>query len=382
MGKVRSWIPSFIKPLFRFLYYKQERVKVSRERKIRKIQDERIKQFSPSARKLIVFLVPGADYDTGTDKISGGIISIVSLCEETKKLAGIHKGEVLMCTFPGQYLLEKHTQFKNDTDVFRLDQLEQYFREVDEILLHIPEYWCNHFVGLVNNGEFSWLTKGRLHINVLNQNIRFMPTAAEISELKKIAREVTATTAHQQYCTQYYRDLYGIPLHKFSVWISPEKYSYRSYSEKLDLMIVSPDPHPDRNAVLEKLSAIPGLRLQVIQNLTYEQYKEVISNAKWSLTFGEGLDGYLIEPVFSGAIAFAVYNKDFFTSDFEDLPTIYESMDVLVEKIAADLQQLDEELHYKPYQKKQFNLCARYYSQEAYRQNLLAFYKKEYTYAK
>jgi proteasome lid subunit RPN8/RPN11 len=383
MGFLHKLIPSFIKPLLRFIHYPQERAKVFREPRIRKIQNEQIKQFDAKAKKVILFLIAGADYFTGIDKISGGIISIVSLCEESKKLKGIHGAEVILCTFPMQHLLAKHTQFKNDTDVFRYDQLADYFEEATEVMVHLPEYLCHDFLRLNDEKQFEWLKKGKqIHINILNQNIILMPSLAKINELKSCASVVTATTAHQQYCTSVFREMYQISLHKFSVWISPEKYFFKSYSEKENRIVVSPDSHPDKDLILSKMMLeIPGLQIKVIQNLTYEQYKQTISNAKWTLTFGEGLDGYLIEPIFSGAIGFGVYNEDFFTSDFSGMKTIYKSMKELQERIVIDMQNLDNESAFQSYQEMQFDLCAKYYSKDEYHQNIVAFYKKEYTYA-
>jgi len=356
---MRKVLPSFIKQIIRFLYYRQERVRVFREPGIRRIQDKEIKRHNPTANKLVLFMIQGADYETGIDKISGGIISIVSLCEESRKLSEIHNSEVLLCTFPGQYLLVKHTQFKNETTVFRYDQMEKYFPKVNEVIIHLPEYLCEHFVMLTNNGNIEWLRKmNSLHINILNQNIRFMPQISVINELKRIATRVTSTTAHQQYCTPYYRDLYQIPLHKFSVWISPEKYHFKSFAEKENLMVVSPDGHPAKQEVLDKLNSVPNLRVQIIKNLTYEEYKELISRAKWSLTFGEGLDGYLIEPVFSGAVGFAVYNEEFFTADFKELKTIYSSIEQLSDNIISDIQQLNDITKFQISQQLQFNVCA------------------------
>lgn len=382
MSTLNTLIPPFLKPLLRFLYYPQERQKVLREPKIKKIQNEKIKQFDASSGKLILFLIEGADYSTGVDKISGGIISIVSLCEESRKLQSIHGAEVLLCTFPKQHLLAKHIRFKNELDVFRFDQLEPYFKQASEIVIHLPEYLCGYFVTLMEEGKLNWLKKMRqLQINVLNQNVRLMPSPLEVSRLKEYNSFVTVTTAHQQYCTPEFQKLLQVPLHKFSVWISPEKYSFRPYKEKKNLIVVSPDDCPEKNSILERLSTIPGLEVLVIRNLTYEQYKEKISLAKWTLTFGEGLDGYFIEPIFSGAIGFAVYNEDFFTSDFGILPTLYKSFDTMFEKIVEDIYELDDSMNFAKYQKEQFSLCAKYYSRQEYLENIAAFYRNHYTYA-
>lgn len=378
---MRRYLPPFIKSALRFVYYKQQRAKVFREFTIRKEQNKLIKQCDFSAKKLVVFLVGGADWDTGTDKISGGAISVVSLCEESAKLKDVHGAEVIMCTVPQQHLLLKHTQFENNTNIFRFSQLKENFSEVEEILLHLPEFMCSLFMQMLHKSEVTWLKSlKKVHINIMNQNIKLMPSKEEVARLKNYASLVTATTAHEQYCNRYYREFYNIPLHKFSVWISPENYSFRQYSEKQNVMIVSPDNHPMREQVLEKLYSIKDLKVTIIQNLTYEQYKATIANAKWALTFGEGLDGYIIEPVFSGSVGFAVYNDEFFTPDFAELKTVYSSYETMLSNIVNDIKLLDNEASFVDYNKKQFDLCARQYSKDQYRKNIAAFYRGEFTY--
>ena len=114
--------------------------------------------------------------------------------------------------------------------------------------------------------------------------------------------------------------------------------------------------------------------------MTYEQYKQTISRAKWALTFGEGLDGYFIEPVFSGSISFSVYNASYFTVDFKDMPTVYESYDAMSQRICRDITSLDSEPAYTNYNSRLFDLCHRYYNYGDYVRNLEAFYRKDYTF--
>jgi hypothetical protein len=372
--------PDFIKEPLKFLLRSEDRKRIFSESSIRRKQNDGIRRFDASTRKLVVFMVPGADRQTGTDKISGGIISIVSLCEESSRLKNVHGAETVMCTFNTERLLWRHSQFANNTDVFRFSQVQKYFTQADEIILHLPEFTCEYFLQNLSAADKAWL-KGlkKLHINILNQNIRLMPDVEVVNRLKMVANKVTATTAHQRYCNAGYRAHYGIPLHKFSVWISPEKYSFKKYADKEQLIIVSPDQRPEKQAVLDRLAAIPGLKVQIIQNLTYEQYKEVISRAKWALTFGEGLDGYIIEPIFSGAIGFAVYNEEFFTPDFKELPTLYTNYDQLLKRITEDMAKLDNAEAFLPYQQQQFAICARHYSEDEYRRNIQEFYKGNYT---
>lgn len=379
---MRNYLPSFIKPVLRFLFYKEQRKKVLREIHIRKQQDILIKQFDPSAKSLIVFLVQGADWALGRDIVSGGAISIVSICEETNRLKEIHGAEVIMATFPDQHLLLKHTQFENNTTVFRYSQLKTYFQKAEQMLFHLPEFMCSYFVEKINRKEKYWLNNiSDVNINILNQNILLMPSLEVIEWFRKKYKSVTISTAHDKYCNQEFRNFYNVPLHKLSVWISPEQYTFKQWNEKEDLIIVSPDQHSMKAEIMKLLEGVEGLKVQVIQNLTYQDYKILIARAKWSLTFGEGLDGYFIEPIFSGAIGFAIYNEQFFTPDFSLLQTIYSNINSLKEKIIVDIQLLNNEFSFKVCQQKQYNLCSKYYSKEQYVKNLSAFYHHQYTYA-
>jgi hypothetical protein len=376
---VREKTPSFLKVVYRLVVYKSERKKQWREVGIRSVQDRRLKEtFSSDAGRLIIFIAPGADWDTGKDKISGGILSIVSLCEETARLKDVHGAESVLCTPRGEHLLVKYEMFENKTPVFRFAQLPLYFHKAEQVMIHLPEFMAGFFIGSLNKKEVSWLQQVKqLHINILNQNIAFMPGKPVIDALRDFSDKLTITTAHQKYCNHHFRELYSVPLHKFSVWISPENYLFTRWQAKEQLLVVSPDQHEMKELVLDKLLKIPGLKVQVIANLTYEQYKALIARAKWSLTFGEGLDGYFIEPVFSGAVAFAVYNQEFFTEDFK--PLVYASYQDMADKIVHDIERLDNAMAFEPYQRMQFERCAFHYSYAVYRDNIRSFYEGNYT---
>lgn len=372
---------SFLTEAYRFVKYKNQRKKVFREVGIRKAQDDSIKRcYKPDQTKLIVFIVPESDWATGRDKISGGTMSIVSICQETAIMEDIHGAQTILCTPGGGHLFLKHEMFQNNTHVFRFEQLVDYFRGTREILIHIPEFMVDGFPASLSKRDVAWFQGlDKVHINILNQNIRLMPKIEEIETLRAFAGKLTISTAHQKYCSDHYRGHFGLPIHKLSVWISPEQYRFRNWADKENLLVVSPDPNPQKEDILRMLESIPGLKVQIIRNLTYTQYKELISRAKWSLTFGEGLDGYFIEPVFSGAIGFAVYNELFFTPDFKELPTVYGSYEELIRRIGQDIRDLDREDSFVGCQQQEFTLCARYYSYDQYRKNIQAFYKGAYT---
>lgn len=376
-------LTDFVKNIARFLYYKNQRKKFFREITIKKKQDELIQlQYHANDNALIVFLVPGADWNTGRDQISGGVLSIASLYNETKKLFEVHNSETIMCTFPKDHLLLEHTNFTNDITVFRFSQLRGYFRDVKKMTIHIPELLAKYFIPSLTKQETGYLKNIEfLHINIMNQNINLMPDKTVIDSLKTFAHKITITTAHKKYCTAAYQLSYGVPLHFFSTFASPDKYDLIQFDQKQDLVIFSPDDDRKNAEVIGLLrKEYPQLKTQVIKGLKYEQYRELIKNSKWSITFGEGLDFYFIEPVFSGSVGFAIYNEEFFTPDFSELKTIYKSYELLLQNIAGHINSLNNEPVFSEYQRTQYQLCAKYYSYDTYKKNIKDFYSHNYTF--
>jgi len=368
--------------IYRWFRYPQFRKRVYLNNKTIPIQNKEIEiQYKKDTRNLIVFLVPGAQWELGKEKISGGLISICSLFEETLKLKKIHNAEVIMVTHKEDGLIWKFDSFENNIQLYRIDQLSIYFNKLDNLIFHLPEFLISRFLHFLGSKNINWLNAiPNVHFNIMNQNIRLMPTIDVVYDLKKMSNKITITTAHEQYCTLENRNYYSVPIHKFSVWISPEQYYFKINAQKENLLVVSPDQHPFKYEILENIKNITGIEVIVIENLTYEEYKKLISKAKWCLTFGEGLDGYFIESVFSGAISFAVYNEQFFTPDFASLQTVYNSIEELINKIVIDIELFENRDMFQEYHKTQFDLCGKYYSKEEYLNNIRLFYNGKYSY--
>ena len=137
-----------------------------------------------------------------------------------------------MC-FPREFLLLKHNNFTNDVNVFRFEQLPEYFKNVKNIIIYLPEFLVKYFKNNLFKSELNWLTNiPFVHLNIINANILIMPEIYVIKDLETISDKITITAAHTKYCTPYYRKLYGVPLHKFSAWISPEHYNFVKYDGK------------------------------------------------------------------------------------------------------------------------------------------------------
>jgi hypothetical protein len=146
-------------------------------------------------------------------------------------------------------------------------------------------------------------------------------------------------------------------------------------------MVLSPDQHPLRNRVIDTVKkGLPSLELITVENMPYESYRSLIAKAKWSLTFGEGLDGYFAETAWTGGIPFAVYNDRFFMPQFRELATVYDTWDELQTWIVGDILKLDHDELYHGAGEPIRQALNELYSCEKYRENIRLFYNEEYNF--
>ena len=324
------------------------------------------------AKRLIVFLTPGFDSP------NGGMLSIAWTYRESLALRDLHQSKVAICTVPGDPPLLKYTWFKNRNYLLDLESLLSRCGELDYLLVHIPEYAVNRVSDWLETYAPKLKVKD-VHLNVMVQHID-IGKEQDIKRLTRFGR-VTCTTAHEAYSNAATREALGVSLHRLSCCNGPERYTLSSYAEKQTLLMVSHDAHPLKEKVLQLIrESFPSLKIQVIQNLSFEEYLDVARRAKWSLTFGEGLDSYFSDPVFSGGVSFAVYNERFFTPAFAKLETVYPSWEVLMEKITTDLRRLDEPVAYERCWRQAWEILNDLYSVERFRENLKLFYRGEYTF--
>lgn len=326
-------------------------------------------------KRLIVFLVPGFDV------VNGGILSIASLCAESRGIQANRDADVYMVTMPGDPPLLRYTQFANHEVLLNLTDLIRRYRTLDYLMIHIPEIYVAQFVANVGCRFRARLQRAHnVRLNVMLQNIDLAPDPKYLRILATMG-EVTITTAHERYSSQEIRQKLGFPLHHLSTFVSPEQYVPRPLADKDNLLVISPDASDQRGRILGLLhERFPQIELVTVQGMKWEDYKSLLQRARWSLTFGEGLDGYFVETVFSGGIAFAVYNSRFFTSDFQSLRTAYENWDRLAAWICDDIDDLSVNPHYDAYQRTEHTLYGNHYDHSVYIEKLRRFYVGEYSY--
>ena len=324
---------------------------------------------------LVVFLVPPIKL------INGGVLSIYNLCAESRVALG-NDATVVIATHPGFSTYGRNDLFDNDEEVFAFDSLPELYPHIGSILIHIPEY----AVDIVFHG----LTKHRaylesldtVHLNILNQNIEVMADEHWTASLLTISPQVTQTTAFARYTDQALADRYSIPTHWMSVREDPRQFTRRAFHEKEDIVAVSYDPPPRRSEFIEKVRKDTPFRIVEIENMTYPEYKDLVSRAKFTVTFGEGMDGYFTESTHSGSIGVAVFNETFFPREnYLALDNVYPDYEALLTKATTDMLDINgDPERYASINKSTAELLAEDYREDEFTANVAAFYRGDYTY--
>lgn len=329
------------------------------------------RSLKPGCNHVIVFLSPGHDL------VNGGIMSIVSIADESSKLFRNRNVDVYVCTHINDPGLLKYTKFTNFVDLHSFFMVLRSYPKGSNFLINIPDIYVDDFVHdyipaiarCTNNFRF----------NVLLQNYNRMPDRSAIRKIQGLG-EVTVTTAHKAYSNRKTEELLSSRVYHLSVWIDPRDYHWLPYDRKESLILLSPDMTRDNNTtrkwVIDNLMReLPGYKFETIQNLTYSEYKEKISRSRFTITFGEGLDGYYIETIFSGGIGCAVFNNDFFTDDFRGAPFLYATWEELVQSFPHDLNVCENSSKYSETCKTLNRLLANHYSSDSFQSNISNFYR-------
>jgi len=352
-----------------------------------RVLDERKKLIAKykKAEKLIIMLVPDGDI------INGGVLSLVSIHKEFTRLKNIHGCEVLAATnnYDCETYFLNFTNFKNQMEVFDLKTIFDEVPNIKELHFHLPELFID---GFLNDFENKWslnhkevfLNADKVSMNILNQNIVLMPEVSSIQKLKNIfGDDITMTMAHKQYANQEVKDKYDIPVHYLSSWFNPVPYDVKEFKNKKNLILFSPDELSrtniqTKNSKQDLINGIqkkfPDFEIKIIKKLKYDDYKALVSDAKFMITLGEGLDGYYTENVMCGGVSFAVYNTDFFTPEYDNLQTVYKNIDQLFERINIDIQDFNTNPDaFKAYNAVQKEIIEREYSYEKYQKRVEDF---------
>jgi glycosyltransferase involved in cell wall biosynthesis len=326
---------------------------------------------------MILFLTPPCV------KINGGVMSIYSLCETSRKLNP--NSFCIISTYPNdKYTYAKNDKFLNDENIYRFEQIVDNCKNLDELIMHIPDGYSRHFYKDLKKKDICFLKSIKnLHINILNQNIELMPKPNKLKSLRKLTSNITQTIAHDRYATQEVCDKWQIPTHLFSVKIDTTKYQRYDFEQKEKTVVLSPDDNENKEKIVNKLKEdFPDWNFKTVQNLTFSNYMDLISRSYFTITFGEGMDGYFLQPEEIGSIGFAVYNDEFFPDkSWADMLNVFSSYDDMYENISKVMKKLleDKDL-YKKTSKYTYSKIRELYNFDTFEDNLKRFYEQKYDY--
>ncbi len=326
------------------------------------------------AKKIILFLTP---YE---QKLNGGVMSLFSLCQTTREI--VKDAYCCVATYPNGYTYVINDKFYNTEKVLRFEQIVNKAINVQKLIIHIPEYYSSKFYNDLKRSDISFLKSvPNLQLNILNQNIDVMPEPDKLKDLYKLTSNITQTVAHNRYATQEICEKYQIPTHLFSVNIDLSKYKTYSFEEKEKIIALSPDENEYREEIVTKLkSELSDWEILTIKNLSFSQYMDLIGRAYFTITFGEGMDGYFNQPIYVGGIGVAVYNDDFFPNEsWKELKNVYTTYEEMATNICKDLKEVssNKDLYIETINK-QLNKLNEIYVENKYRSNIERFYAKEY----
>jgi hypothetical protein len=287
------------------------------------------------AQRLVVFLVPS------NDNVAGGVISIFKFCQITREL--LSDSVAIICTHPGRYTYAKNSGFENDELVYRWEQVVKNANNVQELILHIPEYYSFRFYKDLRANERSFLKSiPTLKINILNQNINAMPKLVQLKDLGLLTKLVTQSISFDRCVTQSVCDQYGVPVYQVPSFVDLENCIKKNYEQKKRLILYSPDMQPLKYRIINQLKKdLNDFEFKEIRNLKYLQFLNLVADSLFCISFGEGFDGYYIQPYYAKSIGISVYNDQFFPdAKIKNFPFVYSSYEQMEQNIANDIKKV------------------------------------------
>jgi hypothetical protein len=342
-----------------------------------RMQDITFPRHVEHAEALFVVIVP--EHNT----MSGGIYSFFSIAKAAYNMRHKHDYAIVIMTRPNTYDVTylRQSNFRNSEDVFRFSQITRCKR-VKELYLHIPEYAAPGFIASLNSEQRDYLiSRDRLHVNILNQKIELMPEKGEFEDLRAFADELTQSVAHHAYFTQAHADRYDLPTLLLPPYTDLSSYEVIDRNEKQKLIIYSPDDGQHREPVLKAIKqGLPDYQLLEIQGITFDKFMELATRCLFSISFGEGFDGYVAQPIHQGGIGFAVYRPEYFPSEkLRELPNFFSSEQDMIDNLVPRIRALEkDEALYRRTNRAMIDVYSRLYSREDYMKRVEKLIKREF----
>ena len=271
------------------------------------------------SKKLLIF------FNVARDLIGGGMLSINRFATNAGAISPETGYDVAVSGVPVGNNAVWFSKFETTIHQVELRILAE-MTDPEDVVIFLPEVFAVQFAEDLTEFELGWLMRRKtLKIVVLNQNNELMPPPQALQDaMFPLTLDVTISAGHSRYCTPRLASRYTMPVKQLTPYLPTMK--MRNFAEKEKLFLLSADQIGSdpgglsRDNVVKALKArLPDFEFVTIENMALDDYLDLASRAMFSITFGEGMDGYYIEPVLAGGISFAVYNSTFFPESFQDL---------------------------------------------------------------
>jgi hypothetical protein len=152
-----------------------------------------------------------------------------------------------------------------------------------------------------------------------------MPESPAFRELRRVADNLTQSVAHHAYFGQEFADRYGLPSLLLPAYTDLSEYEKVAAPQKDMLIIYSPDFAVHREGCLAEMKAgLPGYKFVEITGMSFDHYMDLASRCRYAVSFGEGFDGYVAQPIYQGGIGLTLFNEEFFPSaSFRRFPNFF-----------------------------------------------------------
>ena len=287
-------------------------------------------------KRLVVYLTPGDVL------VNGGVMSIYN--QATFSREALPDSAVVLSTYPkSPVIYAVNKEFPNEEHIWRWGQVSRLIPKYSEVMIHVPDYYVEGFYDDLMAGEKSMLKEHpNLAINIMDQNILLMPTSAKVDRLRSLTQKLTQTCAHTKYAGQEFADKFNLPTIWLPAYWNLDCYKKYSFELKEKRIVYSPDKHPRREEILDMLKReFPDFEFYEVWNIPFPKYTDIVSRSLFTITFGEGADGYFSGPLRQHSMSFAVYNTDFFSKEYDYLHVwnIFSSYDDLKQNIVAKMKE-------------------------------------------
>ena len=289
------------------------------------------------ADKLVIVLIPG------DIKIHGGLMSTYNVAANARMVCP--DALVLVSTYPTDVTYVHNDYFLNDEKVWRWNLVMRNMKSVKELTIILGGPKLGTFCYDLTKSDWKRLkTIADLRIHVLNQRIDWMCERNEFAKLLDLTKKIGQTTSHKKFDTQSVCDQFGLPTAYLGIRTPYERYQRYDYSQREDLVVFSPDYHEGCEAIIKKIKdAFPKYSYVTIRDMKHTEYIDWISRAKFVITFGEGWDSYMMDPLVLGGVSFAVYNDEYFPKGHpwcNSAINIFKSYDEMTNKIVGLMKEL------------------------------------------